>query len=337
MAETVNILLTSIGRRVSLLGSFRAALADLGLKGRLLAADRSRMATAFHLADEAFLVPAASEGDAYVEALLEICRSRRVDLVVPLIDWELAVLARASGAFAEAGSRMLLSSPEVVGICRDKLATHDFLTAHGFDTPKVLAYDEALGARFPLFMKPRYGSSAKDVHKLPDRASLEFYHARAAEETVTQEFVAGREHTVDVYAGLDGVPRVAVPRRRLQVRAGEVSKAVTVRHPTIIAEAMRLVEALGECIGVLTLQCFLTGDGAVKFIEINPRFGGGVPLAVRAGANFPKWLIQEHLGDRPDIDPEAWQDGLAMLRYDDAVFRPANEVGLDGEPILPDD
>lgn len=337
MAEVVNILLTSIGRRVSLLGAFRAALADLGLKGRLFGADRSRMATAFHLADEAFLVPAASEGEAYVEALLEICRSRRVDLVVPLIDWELALLAGAREAFAEAGSRMLLSSPEVVGICRDKLGTHDFLTAHGFDTPKVLTYEDALQARFPLFMKPRFGSSAKDVHKLADRQALEFYQARAAEETVIQEFVAGREHTVDVYAGLDGIPRVAVPRRRLKVRAGEVSKAVAVRHPTIISESLRLVEALGGCVGVLTLQCFLTDGGAVKFIEINPRFGGGVPLAIRAGANFPKWLIQDHLGRRPDIDPDAWEDGLVMLRYDEAVYRRAEDVGLDDEPILPDD
>jgi len=337
MAEAVNILLTSIGRRVSLLESFRAALADLGLKGRVFGADRSRMATAFHLADEAFLVPAASEGEVYVEALLEICRSRRVDLVVPLIDWELALLAGASRAFAEAGSRMLISSPEVVGICRDKLATADFLTAHGFDTPKVLTYDAALGAAFPLFMKPRFGSSAKDVHPLPDRGALEFYQARAAEETVIQEFVAGCEHTVDVYAGLDGVPRVAVPRRRLKVRAGEVAKAVTVRHPRIIAESLRLVEALGACVGVITLQCFLTDDGAVKFIEINPRFGGGVPLAIRAGANFPKWIIQEHLGDRPSIDPDAWKCGLVMLRYDDAVFRRAEDVGLGGDPLLRDD
>jgi len=337
MAEAVNILLTSIGRRVSLLEAFRAALADLGLAGRLFGADRSRMAPAFHLADEAFLVPAASEGDAYVEALVEICRSRRVDLVVPLIDWELALLAGACDAFAEAGSRMLLSSPEVVGICRDKLATHDFLIAHGFDTPQVLTYEDALQARFPLFMKPRFGSSARDVHRLPDRQALAFYYARAAEETVIQEFVAGREHTVDVYAGLDGVPRVAVPRRRLKIRAGEVSKAVTVRHPTIIAEAMRLVEALGGCMGVLTLQCFLTDDGSVKFIEINPRFGGGVPLAIRAGANFPKWLIQDHLGRRPDIDPDAWDDGLVMLRYDEAIYRRAEDVGLNGEPILSDD
>jgi len=75
--------------------------------------------------------------------------------------------------------------------------------------------------------------------------------------------------------------------------------------------------------------------GAVKFFDVNPRFGGGVPLAIRAGADFPKWLIQEHLGQDPEIDPNAWESGLAMLRYDEAVFRRAAEVGLD-DPILGD-
>lgn len=331
MAGEVNILLTCVGRRVSLLESFRKALAELGVKGRVYGADHSRLAAAFHRADEGFLVPPAGEGEPYVEALARICKQREVGLLVPLIDWELEILADARERFQQAGTRALISSPRLVRICRDKLETFEFLKTHGFDTPEVLPYEKALTAPFPLFIKPRYGSSAKDVHRLPDRDALEFFEKAAAEETVIQEFVDGREHTVDVYAGLDGIPRVAVPRRRLKVRDGEVSKALTVRQPEIVRQSMRLVEALEECVGVVTLQCFLTADGRVRFIEINPRFGGGVPLAIRAGADFPRWLIEEHLGRQPRIDPEAWQDGLVMLRYDEAVFCPAEDV------TLPDD
>jgi carbamoyl-phosphate synthase large subunit len=137
---------------------------------------------------------------------------------------------------------------------------------------------------------------------------------------VIQECLRGPEFTVDVYAGLDGVPRVAVPRQRLQVRGGEVAKALTVRNEAVIGEAMRLVAALRECAGVITCQCRHTPAGDVKFFDLNPRFGGGVPLAIRAGADFPKWIIQEHLGQRPDVDPSAWESGLLMLRYDAEVF-----------------
>jgi len=327
MADEVNILLTCVGRRVGLLESFRDALAELGVKGRVYGADQSRLAAAFHRADEGFVVPLAREGEPYVEALVTICKEREIGLLVPLLDWELQNQAEGRERFERVGTRVLISSPQVVRICRDKVRTFEFLKTHGFDTPDVLPYEKALAAPFPLFMKPRYGSSAKDVHAIPDREALEFFQKAAAEETVIQEFVDGREHTVDVYAGLDGTARVAVPRRRLKVRDGEVSKAVTVRHPEIIRRSMELVAALEECVGVVTLQCFLTADGRVRFIEMNPRFGGGVPLAIRAGADFPRWLIEEHLGRQPDIAPEAWQDGLVMLRYDEAVFRSVEDVG----------
>jgi carbamoyl-phosphate synthase large subunit len=71
---------------------------------------------------------------------------------------------------------------------------------------------------------------------------------------------------------------------------------------------------------VLNIQCLLTSNGTVYFIEINPRFGGGCPLSIKAGYNFPKWLIQETLGQEIDTELEDDGDGLTMLRYDDAVF-----------------
>lgn len=324
MAETLNILLTSVGRRVGLLEAFRRGLKAAGVKGRVLGADRSPLAAGFHLADEGLLVPSV-DGPDYVEALLEVCHEHEIGLVVPLIDWELAVLADFRDRFAAFGCRLMISSPRVVGIGRDKVRTHEFLRTNGFGTPRVLTPEEAKRGPFPLFMKPRFGSSARDVHYLADREALEFYTRRGG-ENVIQEYVRGQEHTVDVYAGLDGVPRVAVPRRRLEVRGGEVSKALTVRHEEIIRQSRRLVETLAECVGVVTLQCFVTPENEVKFIEMNARFGGGVPLAIQAGADFPRWIIEEHLGRRPDIRPDAWQDGLVMLRYDEAVYRRMDEI-----------
>jgi carbamoyl-phosphate synthase large subunit len=109
----------------------------------------------------------------------------------------------------------------------------------------------------------------------------------------------------------------------MEVRAGEVSKSQIVKNIQIMNEAHRLVEKLGAGPGVITLQLFLTGDDKIKFIEINPRFGGGAPLSIKAGANFPKWILQELSGQNPRIRPDSFKDNLIMLRYD-------NEVWLDG-------
>jgi len=85
-------------------------------------------------------------------------------------------------------------------------------------------------------------------------------------------------------------------------------------------ESARLVQNLGAGPGVITLQLFLTADKKIKFIEINPRFGGGVPLSIKAGANFPKWILQELLGQQPNIRFDGFKDNLIMLRYDSEVW-----------------
>jgi carbamoyl-phosphate synthase large subunit len=128
------------------------------------------------------------------------------------------------------------------------------------------------------------------------------------------------EHTLDVYAGLDGVPRCVVPRRRLEVRTGEVSKAVIVKDRNLIAVGCRVVEALGKCRGVVTVQCMVTESGRIRVIEINPRLGGGAPLSIHAGADFPLWIMAEHLGRKVRVSSATYRNGAVMLRYDQSVF-----------------
>ncbi len=128
------------------------------------------------------------------------------------------------------------------------------------------------------------------------------------------------EHTLDVYTGFDGVPRCAVPRRRIEVRGGEVVKALVVKDRRLIDTGFRVAEVLGECCGVITIQLILTARGRIRVIEINPRFGGGAPLGIAAGADYPKWLLQEATGRTPRIKRDGYRDGMSMLRFDESVF-----------------
>ena len=87
-----------------------------------------------------------------------------------------------------------------------------------------------------------------------------------------------------------------------------------------MSKAAKLVEMLGAGPGVITLQLFLTNDNKIKFIEINPRFGGGAPLSIKAGANFPRRILQELLGKKVNIRFDGFKDNLVMLRYDGEVW-----------------
>jgi carbamoyl-phosphate synthase large subunit len=66
----------------------------------------------------------------------------------------------------------------------------------------------------------------------------------------------------------------------------------------------------------------VAGDDS-RVIEINARFGGGFPLSRQAGADFPRWMVEEHLQLPSSVDADGWVEDLVMLRYDAAVFVPA--------------
>ena len=243
-------------------------------------------------------------------------------MVVPLIDTELHLLAPHRALFAAQGVTLVVSSPETTEIALDKRRTREFFDAHGFASPAVLDADAILAdpaAAYPFFLKPADGSCSIGATRIDDAESLAF-HAKHTANAMVQELVRGQEFTLDVLVDFDGRVRCVVPRLRMETRAGEVSKGMTVKDPVLLAAGRRLVEALPGAVGCITVQLFLTPDREVKFIEVNPRFGGGFPLADAAGAKYPEWLVAWALGRNPIIALDGWTDGLVMLRYDDAVF-----------------
>jgi len=318
--RTIRVLFTCIGRRVELVRAFRAAAERLHIGLEIHGADSSELAPALNFVDRTHLLPAISS-PRYYRVLSDIVRSQRISMLVPLIDTELPFLAATRDRLAKLGCIAVVSSPQVVATCRDKLATYDMLTNGGIDTPATWPWLTAIRFRrhhFPYFLKPRAGSAAMGNYMVKTREGLRVF-GRRVKDPIVQEFITGDEYTVDVYCGFDGVPRCAVPRLRLEVRGGEVTKALTVDEPEIRSTAMRVAEVLGGCRGVITVQCMKMKSGRVQVIEINPRFGGGVPLAIRAGADFPGWLMEDYLGISSTAS-DAYERGLLMLRFDESVF-----------------
>lgn len=284
-----------------------------------MGADVSRLSAGFHDADAAFLVPRCTDAD-YIPQLLDIVRRARVKIIIPLIDTELGILSRHREAFLGEGCHVIVSDVEQVLLTRDKARSPQRFRDLGFDAPRVITEEqlrdpEAL--QYPLFLKPSDGSSSIGAVRIDGPAELRYQLART-ESPVVQSFEGGEEFTIDVFCDLRGAARCAVPRKRLEVRAGEVSKGLTVKDRGMMRAASQLATALGGCRGCVTLQCFRL-DGRFVFFEANLRFGGGYPLSYAAGANFPGWILRMVAGEEiPAFD--GWEDNLLMLRFDDAVF-----------------
>ena len=322
-----NVLISSAGRRVSLLTAFRQSLTDLGLSGRILATDMSRSSAARWSADSSFDVPPCSD-PGFVPALLEICDREQVRLIVPTIDTELQPLTQHSAAFRALGTVVAVSGPVTIEIGFDKVRTHAFLHEAGLPTVPQSSVKEAPGAFDPLVgafvVKPRWGSAGEGVRTVEDLSVLP-----EGEDLIVQALATGHEYTIDALIDGQGDLVCVVPRRRLEVRAGEVSKGMTVRHPLAIHVASRLCAALPDAYGAITIQMFVDDEAErVNVIEINPRFGGGFPLTFEAGAVFPEWLIEDAMGRRLGSRQDSWREGVVMLRFDDAIFIERSDIGL---------
>lgn len=114
---------SSAGRRVELMRCFRKDAEALGQHLRTVAVDLNpAMSPACQIADKSYPVPRCIEA-AFVERLLEICSTEKVKLLVPTIDTELEALALSRERFQKIGTRVAVSTPEVVRLSRNKLET----------------------------------------------------------------------------------------------------------------------------------------------------------------------------------------------------------------------
>jgi carbamoyl-phosphate synthase large subunit len=322
-----NILISSAGRRVGLLACIRDSVARRGASRTVFTIDSGSSAPATFMAEQACRVPHCTN-PGFLDAVLRLCEKHRIGLVIPTIDTELPVYAAAFEKFAQIGVVVCISEPRTVRICCDKRETHEWLVANGLPTVRQTDLHSALfdpsGWPLPLIVKPHNGSASIGVRRIQTRLELEAL-AQTSDGCIVQEIAAGREFTINVYVNRSSECICAVPHWRMEVRAGEVSKGITVKDRRLMDLARAVAEALPGAYGPLNMQCFMDESGTIRIIEINARFGGGYPLAHRAGGRFTDWLLDELDGKHLSYCDD-WIDDLAMLRYDEAVFVSGSRV-----------
>ena len=316
----MSILVTSAGRRVALIRAIQADAAEVVPGAQVLAADLNpSKSAACAVADDRCALPRVDDDD-YVGALLELCSRRHVSLVIPTIDHELPIFATHREVFAERGVHVIVSDLELVCAATDKRQTPALFGLLGVPTPSEVPVD---ALKFPVFVKPFDGSASEGIVLATSEKELP-HDVYSTDKYIVQEYVDPRSHdefTCDLYYDVAGHLKCLVPRLRIETRAGEVSKGLTVRD----ALYERLVQSFAwwpGARGCVTVQLFASKDRhSVLGIEVNPRFGGGFPLSYQAGARFPAWLLREYLLSEEVPFYDEWEENLLMLRFDEGVFR----------------
>lgn len=310
----MNILFTGVGRRIELIQAFRNAALVLNKELRIYGADITGTAPALTYCDFTRKVVPMND-KSYIQNLLDICLNDHIDLIVPTIDTDLLILSENKQLFANQGTLVMISEPEMIRICRDKNNTSKFFVNCGLNAPMPVNDWHEYNFGFPAFIKPKDGSSSINAFKVDSSEELEVY-AKQVNDYIVQPFVSGREYTIDIFCDFEGNPITIVPRERLQVRAGEVLKTQIVMDRNMIDEAKAICKSFKPC-GPLTVQLIRDEYGIDWFIEINPRFGGGAPLSMKAGARSAEIIMRLLSGD--DIDLYTIEDKAIYSRFDQSV------------------
>lgn len=313
-----HVLLLSPGSKVALTRALARAVQERG--GTLTGWERDSFSPAATLCarvagGECIESPGAAD------RLLTWCLDSGVRLVVPSRHDDLTVLAESADRFARAGIALAVSSPEAVRLCVDKVASHEWLTQRGLPVPAQCRVAELgenlLAGQLPLVAKDPRGSGSRQLRFCRTPREL----AEVPTSWIVQELAPGIEYTINVYVDRHGRSICEIPHERMLVGDGEVVRGRTARIEPLMSTARAIAEKLPGARGPMNVQIFWDEPTArVTVIEINPRFGGGYPLAEEAGGRFAEWLLLEYV-DRTELPRlDTWEEGLVMARYREAAF-----------------
>ena len=243
-----------------------------------------------------------------VEDILRVVTEYEIKIILPFVDGSISVAARCKEKMPTLF--VPVSDPSISSLMFDKKEAADAFEKAGIAIP--LTY-KIINAQLPVIAKPRFGSASRGIHVFHDMDDL--MHLSDLSDYLLQEYIEERkEYTVDCYVSQKGELLVTVPRERLEIMGGEVTRTITTHIPQLEKMSREVIEKF-NLRGPVTLQ-FLYDIRADRYLlmEVNPRLGGGVICSIYAGAPITDYILSESLG--VEVRPcDDWIANTLMARY----------------------
>ncbi len=337
----MNILLTSVGRRSYMVSYFKEALNGNGE----MHASNSVETYSMKLADKSVITPLIYD-ESYIDFILSYSVKNKIKAIIPLFDIDLPILAKNKLRFEEKGINVIVSSFEVTQICNDKWHTYHFLKKQGFQTPKTyITLNECIQAiengeiTYPLIIKPRWGMGSIGVFQADNNDELSVFYKKtqniifnsylkyesnfeAESSMIIQEKLIGEEYGIDVFNDLNKKFLACIPKKKLEMRAGETDIAEIVENTVLFEIGEKLSKSLKH-VANLDVDCFKVGN-KYFVIELNCRFGGQYPFSHIAGANFPKAIVNMLSGI--EVTPDLIECKIGTVGYKDITTVKINRI-----------
>lgn len=248
-----------------------------------------------------------------VADIVRVAKEKDVKIILPFVDGAIEIAAECATQLPEVF--VPVSDFDACRIMFDKVEAAKAFKDAAIPIPQT--YD-VISAEIPAIAKPRRGSASRGIRIFRNIEDLMQLHN--IDDYIIQEYIAHRhEYTVDSYVSKDGRILTCVPRIRLEVMGGEVTRTKTCRIPELEEMSHKVINAF-NLRGPVTLQ-FIHDLDSDRFLlmEVNPRLGGGVICSMKAGAPIADYILQEALGI-PTHECRDWTDNTLMARYQKEVI-----------------
>ncbi|MDQ3146146.1 MAG: ATP-grasp domain-containing protein [Actinomycetota bacterium] len=318
MTPAPRVLVTDAGRSSAI-----AIIRSLGRRGwHVVAADSNRRSPGFssRYTAERLLHPSPADApEEVVEVILDAANRRGIDLIVPVTDELVLPLSAARHRFKGVAT-LAMADADALAEVSDKTATLELAGALGVPVPSsalVSTVEEAMaqaaGLGWPLVLKPQASRVYAEGGAV---ASFEVAYAGSPAELATematfegrcpvllQEYCAGEGHGIELLL-YEGRPLQAFQHRRLRevpITGGASSFRESVAlDPVLYDHAARLLGSL-DWTGLAMVE-FKVGPAGARLMEVNGRIWGSLPLAVKAGMDFPRHMAELFLHGPPPED-----------------------------------
>ena len=283
---------------VTAIGSFSADIVIKTLKAHghyVIGSDtypKAWIADSYNV-NEFIQAPYATNKEEYINYIEKVCMEHKIDFVFPLIDLEVDILSSEKNRFLEKGIVICVSDGDSIKLIRNKYNLMRFLSDKGFkEVIPTKLIKESTEFGMPVFIKPISGRSSEGCRAIFNKLEFQCMKSILPEnEYIVQPLIEGKIITVDVVRNPSTNQVVSICRRELlRNKSGAGITVEMIDNAELEALCAFISEKVGV-IGTVNFEFIEGNDGKYHFLEINPRFSGGVEFSHIAGYD----VVYNHL------------------------------------------
>jgi len=305
--KKINILFLGGSKRVSLAEKLIEAGELLNYEVNIFSYELNKEVPIYFVSTEVIIGKMWNDPSLF-KHLEEIIEQKDIHIIIPFLDQATVV----ASTLKEKRTDIFVASSNLFWskLFFDKIKVNEWCISNDVSVPPNNAEE------YPLIAKPRSGSASKGLVIIENRDQLLNI---STEENLVQKFITGKEYTVDCFISQKGEILSITPRERIDVQGGESIKSLTIKSTSLINFTKEILIKT-QLVGPITVQLIVDQKtGEIFFMELNPRFGGGVVTSIGAGANIPKYLLNDYLGKQQEYD-DSWKDKTLMIRRFNEYF-----------------